>query len=61
VHSETMNRVVISMVFMGNFPMSLHVKFDKFVEIKLSMCVMKAYRGSSIIAALILNLGTRWM
>jgi hypothetical protein len=58
-HSGTMNRFVTSTVFMGNFPMSLHVKFNKFVEIKLSMCVMKAYRGSRIIAALILNLDTR--
>jgi len=61
LRSGTMNRVVTSMVFMGNFPMSLHAKFNKFVEIELSMCVMKAYRGSRIIAALIPNLGTRWM
>jgi len=61
VHSGTMNRVVTSMVFVGNFPILLRVKFNKFVEIKLSMCVMKAYRRSRIIAVLILNLGTRWM
>ena len=39
VHSGTRNRVVTDMVFMGNFPMSFHVKFNKFVEIKFSMCV----------------------
>ena len=61
MHSGTMNGAVTSMVFVGNFPMSLHVKFNKYVEINLSMCVMKAYRGSRIIAALIPNLGTRWI
>jgi len=39
VRSGTRNRVVTNMVFMGNFPMSFQVKFNKFVEIKLSMCV----------------------
>jgi hypothetical protein len=62
VHSGTMNRVVTNMVFMRNFPMSFYVKFNKFVEIKLSMCVChEGIQGSRIIAALILNLGTRWM
>jgi len=42
VHIETINRVVTSMVSVGNFPMPLHVKFNKFIEIKLFMCVMKA-------------------
>ena len=42
MRSGTMNRVVTSTVFVGNFPMLLHVKFNRFIEIKLSMCVMKA-------------------